>query len=604
MANPHDVVEQQAGGLSDLEIISQPDPVEEHGVQEMDPSCMAPVQLVSFGYRDLPLAHLDLSLAGSQLLSNLDEDDNREGSNWLKPCCGRRVALWQVCLLSAGFNCFLVALVILVVVFLTLELLIDTKHLQFANAIQFASVIHWISLAILSLFFTETVFRIVVLGIWDYIENKVEVFDGAVIVLSLAPMVASTVANGPSSPWDAISLIITLRIWRVKRIIDAYVLQVKVEMELEILQCEKIKAVREEQLERLTQICQEQAFEIRQLRAHLAQQDLDLAAEQEAAMQIHHVWGKQRSSYQVVEGQGPGESDDEGHGVLRETPADPVVHHDDMNNYISQYYSEPSSDMGGPRVITTAAIDVHLPKTHYPAHNNPLLGVEQMSSAVSDTSTSVSRSSRSLTARPHSLSSHTLRSSTTDCSSSTTARDYHTQARNYNSHTKARGPYLDYKSQMQTQDRDFNTEHYNTQGQRCFPLPYCSPLGLGLTSAQPPLPRDPSVVVQELLSSLSEDSCLAQKGLVDPVNLKLPSPSGSAKASPELEHRINIYNWKNQEENQYQSRGQKQGRAAATVLLQTKPLIHLQGGAPESSLEEKYRLLGPADGPLGRLPDT
>ncbi|XP_052360848.1 transmembrane protein 266-like, partial [Oncorhynchus keta] len=96
-------------------------------------------------------------------------------SNWLKPCCGRRVAPCQVCLLSAGFNCFLVALVILVVVFLTLELLIDTKHLQFANAIQFASVIHWISLAILSLFFTETVFRIVVLGIWDYIENKVEV---------------------------------------------------------------------------------------------------------------------------------------------------------------------------------------------------------------------------------------------------------------------------------------------------------------------------------------------------------------------------------------------------------------------------------------------
>lgn len=47
-----------------------------------------------------------------------------------------------------------------------------------------------------------------------------QVFDGAIIVLSLAPMVASTVANGPSSPWDAIGLIITLRIWRVKRIID------------------------------------------------------------------------------------------------------------------------------------------------------------------------------------------------------------------------------------------------------------------------------------------------------------------------------------------------------------------------------------------------
>lgn len=47
-----------------------------------------------------------------------------------------------------------------------------------------------------------------------------QVFDGAVIILSLAPMVASTVANGPRSPWDAISLIIMLRIWRVKRVID------------------------------------------------------------------------------------------------------------------------------------------------------------------------------------------------------------------------------------------------------------------------------------------------------------------------------------------------------------------------------------------------
>ncbi|KAK9393866.1 putative transmembrane protein [Crotalus adamanteus] len=110
-----------------------------------------------------------------------------------------------------------------------------------SSASQFAGVIHWISLVILSIFFSETILRIVVLGIWDYIENKIEVFDGAVIILSLAPMVASTVANGPSSPWDAISLIITLRIWRVKRIIDAYVLPVKVEMEMVIQQYEKAK---------------------------------------------------------------------------------------------------------------------------------------------------------------------------------------------------------------------------------------------------------------------------------------------------------------------------------------------------------------------------
>ncbi|XP_055011031.1 transmembrane protein 266-like [Boleophthalmus pectinirostris] len=547
MANADREVEQ--AGVSDLEIISQP--------VEDENQCLAPpVQLLSFGYRDLPLTALDVSLAGSQLLSNADEDENREGSNWLKPCCGHRVAVWQVCLLSAGFNCVLVACVILVVLFLSLELLIDTKLLQFSNAFQFASIIHWISLIILSLFFSETVFRIIVLGIWDYIENKVEVFDGAVIVLSLAPMVASTVANGPSSPWDAISLIITLRIWRVKRIIDAYVLQVKVEMELEIQQCEKTKAVREEQLERLTQICQEQAFEIRQLRAHLAQQDLDLAAEREAAMQIHHVWGKQGRNFKVVEGMTPGEYEDEGsHRNPREPHAttDPVVR-DDMNNYISQYYSEASSEAGasgaGVRVITTAAIDVHLPTTPHPIQSNPMLAMERVGSALSDISTSISRSSGSLTARPLSLSSHTPGSSLTDCSSST------------------------------AQDLSLN---YSSV--RCAPPAFPGPDSR----------RDPSAVVQELLSSLSEDSCRTQKSL-DPVNLKLPSPTGSEKASPELDHRINLFNRRNQEE--------RRGRGRGSGPLQTKPLIHLQGGSTELSLEEKYRLLGPSDTPLGHMPDT
>uniref|UniRef100_A0A3P8UXR5 Transmembrane protein 266 n=1 Tax=Cynoglossus semilaevis TaxID=244447 RepID=A0A3P8UXR5_CYNSE len=528
------IVPPQAGA-SELEVISQQ--VEEEN------QCVAPVQMVGFAYRDLPLAALDLSLAGSQLISNPDDEDNREGSNWLKPCCGRRAALWQVCLLSAGFNCFLVACVILVVLLLTLELLIDTKLLQFNNAFQFASIIHWISLAILSVFFTETVFRIVVLGIWDYIENKVEVFDGAVIVLSLAPMVASTVANGPSSPWDAIGLIITLRIWRVKRIIDAYVLQVKVEMELEIQQYEKAKALRDEQLDRLTQICQEQAFEIRQLRAHLAQQDLDLVAEREAAMQIHHLWGKQSSTFQELDGMGPGAPE-------HHNPAK-----DDMNNYISQYYSEPSSDMGIPdpaRIITTAAIDVHLPNnpsqlpsTLVSADAAPSSHLQRTGSLVSEASTTtVSRTSFS--ARQHSISSHTL-GSTTDCSS--TVREASTST--------------DYSDQ------------------RCYPPPYSSPLALGTQ------PRgSPSAVVQELLSSLSEESCLSQKGL-DPVNLKPPSPAGSTKTSPELEHRVNIYNKRNQD---------------SRVGLHSKPLIHLQSNEP--LLEEKYRMMEPVDAPVNRLSEA
>lgn len=57
------------------------------------------------------------------------------------------------------------------------------------------------------------------------------------------------------------------------------------------------------------------------MRAHLAQQDLDLVAEREAAMQIHHVWGKQSSSFQEVDGLGPAAPDTETRGKRREPGA-------------------------------------------------------------------------------------------------------------------------------------------------------------------------------------------------------------------------------------------------------------------------------------------
>ncbi|XP_067390860.1 transmembrane protein 266 isoform X2 [Emydura macquarii macquarii] len=514
MTNPQPTIE---GGVSEVEIISQQ--VEE------ETKSLAPVQLVNFTYRDLPLAALDLSVAGSQLLSNLDEEYQREGSNWLKPCCGRRAAVWQVFLLSASLNSFLVACVVLVVILLTLELLIDIKLLQFSSASQFAGIIHWISLVILSVFFSETIMRIVVLGIWDYIENKIEVFDGAVIILSLAPMVASTVANGPSSPWDAISLIITLRIWRVKRIIDAYVLPVKVEMEMVIQQYEKAKVIQDEQLERLTQICQEQGFEIRQLRAHLAQQDLDLAAEREAALQAPHVLSKQSSNrYKVV---ATGDSDDEATENISEL-------------------RPPPRDSGVPEagicVITTAAIDVHHPNISSDLFTVEVpMKIENHGTSVSVTSGSASRSTDSSVTRAQSDSSQIFGSST-DCS---TTREE--------------------SSEYCPLDRAGNAKH---------------------DQIDPARHRVNNAVVQELLSSLSEDSCLTQKGL-DPVNLKFPSPAGSTKASPELEHRVNIYNKKNQE---------------SFDVLQIKPVIHFQQNA--SVINEKYRSLESKEQKLNTVPDS
>ncbi|KAG9352348.1 hypothetical protein JZ751_020761 [Albula glossodonta] len=213
-----------------------------------------------------------------------------------------------------------------------------------------------------------------------------------------------------------------------------------------------------------------------------------------------------------------------------------------------------ASEMGT-RVITTAAIDVHLPDN--PSYvSSAMLGVDapgpppRVGMSVSDTSVAASHSAGVSSTRGQSVSSHTL-SSSTDCSTA---------------HETSYRPLV------------------GSGGQR-NPLLLCSsvPPGQELPSRGP---QDHSAVVQELLSSLTGDSCLAQKGL-DPVNLKLPSPTGSTKTSPELEHRVNIYNKKNQE---------------SLSVFQTKPLIHLQANEPV--LGEKYRLLDPANAPVTRLPDT
>ncbi|ERE75082.1 putative transmembrane protein C15orf27 like protein [Cricetulus griseus] len=401
-------------------------------------------------------------------------------SNWLKPCCGKRAAVWQ------------------------------------------------------------TVLRIVVLGIWDYIENKIEVFDGAVIILSLAPMVASTVANGPRSPWDAISLIIMFRIWRVKRVIDAYILPVKLEVEMVTQQYEKAKAIQEEQLERLTQICQEQGFEIRQLRAHLAQQDLDLAAEREAALQAPHMLSQPRSRYKVVEASTWAEETAAESIVEEMRPSQEATVKDDMNSYINQYYNGPSSDSGVPEpavcVVTTAAIDIHQPNISSDLFSVDLpLKLSGNSTCTSATSEITSHSTCGSVTRAQSASSQTLGSST-DCS--TPREEPSSEA----------GP---------------------------------SPLPL----LPPPQQQVAEATVQDLISSLSKDPCPSHKAL-DPAPLAQPLPEGSAQTSPELEHRVSLFNQKNQE---------------ALPVLQIKPVIHLP---PTAGLEEKFRSLESKEPKLHRVPEA
>lgn len=55
----------------------------------------------------------------------------------------------------------------------------ENSRMAVSSAFQFAGVMYGISFIILCMFVSETVLQIVVLGIWDYTDNKIEVKTNA-----------------------------------------------------------------------------------------------------------------------------------------------------------------------------------------------------------------------------------------------------------------------------------------------------------------------------------------------------------------------------------------------------------------------------------------
>lgn len=198
------------------------------------------------------------------------------------------------------------------------------------------------------------------------------------------------------------------------------------------------------------------------------------------------------------------------------------------------------ADSGAPEpavcVVTTAAIDIHQPNVASDLFSVDLpLKLSGNSTCASATSETTSQSICGSVTRAQSASSQTLGSST-DCS---------------------------------------------TPREELSSKPRSSPLPLLL----PPQQLVAEATVQDLMSSLSKDPCPSHKAL-DPAPLAQPTPVGSVQTSPELEHRVSLFNQKNQE---------------TLPVLQINPVIHLQ---PTAGLEEKFRSLESKEPKLHTVPEA
>ncbi|XP_016337151.1 voltage-gated hydrogen channel 1-like [Sinocyclocheilus anshuiensis] len=169
------------------------------------------------------------------------------------------------------FQIFVVCLVVLDAIFVLCELLIDLSIIQADHHRIAPQVFHYLSLTLLTFFMVELFGKIYAYRL-EFLHHKFEVFDGIVVVVSF---ILDIVYISKEDAFDAMGLLILLRLWRVARIINGIIMSVKNRAHHKV---QKIKEINEnlvhqvnELQERHTKMDQENA----RLRALLKQHGIE-----------------------------------------------------------------------------------------------------------------------------------------------------------------------------------------------------------------------------------------------------------------------------------------------------------------------------------------
>ncbi|GIY77354.1 voltage-gated hydrogen channel 1 [Caerostris darwini] len=151
----------------------------------------------------------------SSVISDTDEDPSLRP---LVTCREKLCTLFD----SHKFQIGIIALVLIDCIIVIAELILEAKH-QELNDKTLPHVLHYMSIAILSVFIVEIILKIFAFRA-EFFRHKLEVFDAFVVFLSFALDIAF---------WDqeAVDLIIVLRLWRVTRILNGIVMSVKTQAE-------------------------------------------------------------------------------------------------------------------------------------------------------------------------------------------------------------------------------------------------------------------------------------------------------------------------------------------------------------------------------------
>ncbi|XP_070806548.1 voltage-gated hydrogen channel 1 [Pituophis catenifer annectens] len=171
---------------------------------------------------------------------------------------------------SHKFQIAVVCLVILDAVLVLGELLLDLKVIHPDKEKIAPRVLHYLSLSILSLFLVEVSFKLFAYRL-EFFHHKFEVLDALVVIVSF---ILDIVVLFQEHQFEALGLLILLRLWRVARIINGIILSVKTRTEQQISKLKQANLQLSTKVQQLESSCAEKEIEIERLNNLLKQHGL------------------------------------------------------------------------------------------------------------------------------------------------------------------------------------------------------------------------------------------------------------------------------------------------------------------------------------------
>ncbi|XP_074153562.1 voltage-gated hydrogen channel 1 [Sminthopsis crassicaudata] len=162
---------------------------------------------------------------------------------------------------SHRFQVIIICLVIMDALLVLAELMLDLKIIQPDKDNYAARVFHYLSIAILSFFMIEIALKLYVFQ-KEFFYHKFEILDAVIVIISF---VLDIVLLFQEHAFEALGLLILLRLWRVARIINGIIISVKTRSERQLSRLRLINHQLATKIQHLEFSCNEKEQEIERL---------------------------------------------------------------------------------------------------------------------------------------------------------------------------------------------------------------------------------------------------------------------------------------------------------------------------------------------------